>query len=214
MLISFADCMRISGRSFKGVLHIGAHLGEEGKDYAAGGVRQVYWIEGNKFLIKDLFDATKLLPLKQQYFSEVLGDVDGEKCNFRITNNGQSSSILPLGTHEQHYPQITVIENRDVITSRFDTFYRKNITKIELENVDFLNLDVQGAELKVLKGFGELFSKYPNIKAVYSEVNFEEVYVGAPNVSQLDDHLRTFGFQRVLTSNTPYGWGDSLYLRP
>lgn len=214
MLITFAECIRATGGTpFKGVLHIGAHLGEEGLAYAQAGVRQVYWIEGNKLLMKHLFDATRALPLKQKYFSEVLSNVDGEKLTFRITNNGQSSSILPLGTHEKHYPHITVVETREVLATRFDAFYKKNITQIELENIDFVNIDVQGAELKVLEGFGELLESYRNIKAVYAEVNFEEVYVGAPLVGVLDEYLGRFGFQRLLTSTTPYGWGDALYFR-
>jgi len=213
MLISFKDCATQAGRPFRGVVHIGAHLGEEGADYASNGVSQVTWIEGNRTLMKDLYDNTRILPLRQNYFCELLSDQDDEKVSFSITNNGQSSSILPLGTHLTHYPQIGVVETREERTKRFDTFYRKNITSIELENVDFINLDVQGAELKVLKGFGDLLNQYGNIKAVYSEVNFEEVYVGAPLVSELDDFLRTFGFQRILTASTPYGWGDALYLR-
>lgn len=213
MLIPFKQCVKIYGKPFNSVLHIGAHLGEEGKSYTDEGVKQIYWIEGNKHLLKDLFEATRLLPAKQQYFSEVLSDVDGEKVTFRVTNNGQSSSILPLGTHETHYPNIKVVETREVTTARFDSFYRRNMVKIELEKVDFLNLDVQGAELKVLKGFGDLFSSYPNIKGIYTEVNFEEVYIGAPNVSELDDYLAPFGFQRYMTSSTPYGWGDSFYIR-
>lgn len=213
MLIPFAECARQAGRSFTGVVHIGAHLGEEGADYVKNGVRQVTWIEGNRTLMKDLYDATRILPLRQNYFCELLSDQDDEKVIFSITNNGQSSSILPLGTHKAHYPQIGVVESREERTKRFDTFYRKNITSIELEHVDFINLDVQGAELKVLKGFGTLLSQYDNIKAIYSEVNFEEVYVGAPLVSELDDHLSSFGFQRILTASTPYGWGDALYLR-
>lgn len=213
MLISFADCVKTYGKPFEGVLHIGAHLGEEGQDYASNGVKYVAWIEGNRTLMRSLFDATRLLPLRQSYFCEVLSDVDGEKLTFNITNNGQSSSILPLGTHKEHYPHIQVVETREVTTTTFEEFYRKNIVKLELEFIHMINLDVQGAELKVLKGFGDLLGRYQNIKAIYSEVNFEQVYQGAPLVEELDSYLQQFGFARILTKTTPYGWGDALYLR-
>lgn len=213
MLIPFTECIRIYGKPFEGVIHVGAHQGEEAQDYQKGGVKQVLWVEANKLIMKDLYDKTKFIPMKQQYLCEVLSDTDGEKVVFNITNNGQSSSILPLGTHKDHHPSVHVIENREVITSRFDTVYRKNMTHIDLEKMDFVNLDVQGAELKVLKGFGELFTKFPNIKAVYTEVNFEELYVGAALIGELDDYLGTLGFKRVATNETPYKWGDSLYLR-
>lgn len=213
MLIPYVDCLKAYGKSFEGVLHIGAHLGEEGPDYAKNGVRYVVWIEGNKTLMRSLFDATRTLPLKQGYYCEVLSDVEGDKLTFNITNNGQSSSILPLGTHKEHYPHIQVVETREVTTSRFDEFYRRNIVGLELERIQFVNLDVQGAELKVLKGFGDLLERYSNIKAIYSEVNFEQVYQGAPLVEELDEYLSRFGFMRVLTRGTEYGWGDALYLR-
>ena len=213
MLIPFSECIKFYGKPFGGVIHIGAHIGEEAKDYQANGVKEILWIEANKLLMKDLYDNTKYVPVKQQYLCEALSDLDGEKVTFRVTNNGQSSSILPLGTHAQHYPQIHVVENREVTTTRFDTLYRRHIAEIALENMDFLNLDIQGAELKALKGFGNLFVSYPNIKAIYTEVNFEEVYVGAPIMSELDSYLDQFGFKRIAHVTTPYGWGDALYLR-
>lgn len=213
MLIPFAECVRAAGKPFTGVLHIGAHLGEEGPDYVAAGVRKVWWIEGNRTLMRELFDRTVALPISQKYFCQVLGDTDGEQVQFNITNNGQSSSILQLGTHLQHYPQINVVETRPVTTVRFDSLYKSEMRFLPLEEVDFVNLDIQGAELKALKGFGSLLTRFENIKAIYSEVNFEEVYVGAPHVSEIDEYLRQFGFGRLLTKETPYGWGDALYLR-
>jgi FkbM family methyltransferase len=213
MLIPFDDCVQTFGAPFGGVLHIGAHLGEEGADYVKGGVKYVVWIEGNRTLMRHLFDATRLLPLRQAYFCEVLSDVEGEKLQFNITNNGQSSSILPLGTHKEHYPHIQVVETREVVATTFKEFYRRNIVKLELELIHMINIDVQGAELKVLKGFDDLLDSYQNIKAIYSEVNFEQVYQGAPLVEELDQYLCKFGFSRILTKTTPYGWGDALYLR-
>ena len=79
--------------------------------------------------------------------------------------------------------------------------------------VDFVNLDVQGAELKVLQGFGNTFTEQKNIKAVYTEVNTEEVYVGCALLSEIDSFLYHFGFQRVAISMTEANWGDALYLR-
>lgn len=213
MLIPYAECMKTYGKSFGGVLHIGAHLGEEGPDYARNGVQYVAWVEGNRNLMRSLFDATCRLPLRQSYFCEVLSDKEGEKLRFNITNDPQASSILELGTCKQRYPHINVVETREVTATRFDEFYKRNVVKLELDIVQLINLDVQGAELKVLKGFGNILERYTNIKAIYSEVNFEQVYEGAPLVEELDSYLASFGFSRILTKTTEYGWGDALYLR-
>lgn len=200
MLIPFSECICQHGRQFNGVVHIGAHLGEEAEAYAAGGVERVLWVEANEDLMEPLRRATAGFPMQQTYICAALSDAPGT-VTFRITNNGQSSSILPLGTHATHYPHIMVVEQREIQTKRFDSL------GIELEPYDFLNLDVQGAELKVLRGFKSL----DNFSAVYAEVNFEEVYVGAPLMAEIDTHLT--GFQRVAHNDTGQGWGDALYLR-
>lgn len=214
MLINFKKCIELCGNPVGGIIHIGAHHGEEIKDYAESNVKNVIWFEANKKLMKHLFDNTcKYQNVKQEYFCEVLSDEDDKEIEFKITNNGQSSSMLELGTHEKHYPSIKVIEKQTLKTRRFDTFYKNKINLINLKEINFINLDVQGAELKVLKGFGDIFENYKNIKAIYSEVNFEEVYIGAPLVQEIDEYLNRYKFTRILTVDTPYKWGDALYLR-
>ncbi len=214
MLISFKKCLEIIGTPISGVIHIGAHHGEEIKDYADADVTKIIWFEANKKIMKHLFDNTcKFSKVKQEYYCQVLSDENDIEIEFKITNNGQSSSILELGTHEKHYPHIKVVDKQLLKTKRFDYFCEKQKNDIFLNEFEFINLDVQGAELKVLKGFGNIFEKYENIKAIYSEVNFEEVYVGAPLVQEIDEYLSKYKFTRVITADTPYKWGDALYLR-
>ena len=83
----------------------------------------------------------------------------------------------------------------------------------DFQNVDFVNLDVQGAELKVLKGFGDLLKIGSNIKTIYTEVNFEEIYIGAPHINEIDDYLSQFNFKREITLKTQHNWGDAIYIR-
>jgi FkbM family methyltransferase len=160
-----------------------------------------------------LFENTRRYEVKQEYFCEVLSDKDGEEVNFAITNNGQSSSILELGTHKTHHPHIHVVDTKKLTTKRFDTVAKDNSDKINMNIVDFVNLDVQGAELKVLQGFGSIFEEYKNIKAVYTEVNTEEVYVGCALLPQIDYFLESHGFKRIVINMTEAKWGDALYSR-
>lgn len=213
MLIPFRSCIERASSIFSSVVHIGAHLGEEVNDYKENGVKSVIWFEANRNLMPQLFENTRRYDLKQEYFCEVLSDKDGEEVNFAITNNGQSSSILELGTHKTHHPQIHVVDTKKLTTKRFDTIARDNPNKINMNIIDFVNLDVQGAELKVLQGFGDAFSAYKNIKAVYTEVNTEEVYVGCALLPQIDSFLESHGFKRIAINMTDAKWGDALYLR-
>jgi len=214
MLINFKKCIELYGNSINGVIHIGAHHGEEIKDYAQSNIKNVIWFEANKKLMRHLFDNTsKYQNVKQEYFCEVLSDVDDLEVSFNITNDPQASSILELGTVEKHYPHIKVIESQKLKTKSFKTFYESNNKTFNLKDFEFINLDVQGAELKVLKGFGHLLKDFQNIKCIYTEVNFEDLYKNVPLINEIDDYLSNFNFNRIHTVNTQYNWGDALYLR-
>ena len=214
MLINFKKCIELYGNPIGGVIHIGAHHGEEIKDYAESNVKNVIWFEANKKLMKHLFDNTcKYQNVKQEYFCEVLSDTDDEEVSFHITNDPQASSILELGTVEKHYPHIKVIESQKLKTKTFKTFYEKNNKVLNLKDFEFLNLDVQGAELKVLQGFQQLLKEYENIRCIYTEVNFEGLYKNVPLINEIDHYLMDFNFKRIHTVNTQYNWGDALYLR-
>jgi len=213
MYISMQECIRANnGRPFKGIIHIGAHHGEEAEAYAAAGVKNVLWIEANQKMMKHLYDKTHNVPINSLYFCAAISDVDNEIVEFNVANNGQSSSLLELGTHATMYPHIRYIEKQRLETRTFESLVRENIAKIDLDLYDLINIDVQGAELKVLKGFGPLFGRF-DFRAVYSEVNFEEVYKDCCLVGDLDEFLHDHKFSRVLTSAPEKTWGDALYLR-
>ena len=80
------------------------------------------------------------------------------------------------------------------------------------DTIDLLNMDIQGAELKALRGARQTL---PNVKCIHTEINRVEFYEGCGLVRDLDDLLKLFGFQRVETS-CPYHrtWGDALYVKP
>lgn len=217
MLIPYSKCLEIANKKFDYVIHIGAHLGEEAQDYASLGVKKAFWFEANRNLMSPLFDHVNRIRPRDDYFCETLFNEDDKELQFKVTNNGQSSSLLELGTHSQHYPHITVTRTINVKTKRFDSFQKNNKEKFALAGAGvFLNLDVQGVEYEVLQGFGDLLSSNNKdfiIEAVYTEVNFEEVYKDAKTMTFLNDLLGSFGFKNVATHPTQYGWGDALYLR-
>jgi hypothetical protein len=77
------------------------------------------------------------------------------------------------------------------------------------DNIDFVNLDIQGAELHALQGFGTQLSR---VKWIYSEINKIEVYKGCALIQDLDIYLSNFGFKRIATRwVSRAGWGDALW---
>jgi hypothetical protein len=58
-------------------------------------------------------------------------------------------------------------------------------------------------------------SYLPSIQYIYTEVNSDYVYKGCCLVTELDEYLAQFGFERVETSwyNDVAGWGDAFYVK-
>lgn len=193
--------------NIKGVLHIGAHECEEQTAYLKQGVLNdnIYWIEAMK---------NKVELMKQQnpdynIFQAVISDVNDEEVNFNITNNGQSSSILELGTHKKHHPHVWVEKQESLKTTRLDTLIEK--CKIPIEKLNFMNLDIQGAELKALKSMAHYID---NIDYIYTEVNTEYVYKDCALLNEIDEYLNEKGFERkCVRIYNNCGWGDAFYMR-
>lgn len=207
MLIPFSQIssfFKTNGRSVKGILHVGAHECEEKKDYNAEGIPDsaIVWVEGNK---------DKVLEMRMKGIDSIycaLVDEEAREVIFHITNNGQSSSILPLETHRQHYPHITVSEERKLKTTTLKALIEEN--KLPIESLNFWNLDIQGAELAALKGAGDYIR---HAEFIYVEVNVESLYKGCALLPEMDSFLAEKGFQRVGLQLVKEGWGDALYVR-
>jgi len=190
-----------------GVLHLGAHQAEEASAYQEVGVPKVIWIEGNPELIPTL--ETELKKYTNQFVYNVLvSDIDNQKVNFNITNNLQSSSILELGTHKDHNPNVKVDHIFLLATHRLDTFFANN--NVDISDCNFLNIDLQGAELLAMKGLGNHLQHFDYI---YTEINIGKVYKNCPVLFDLDTYLHRYGFVRVETYLTPWQWGDAFYIK-
>lgn len=189
----------------EGALHIGAHDCEELPVYHGLGLRSedVVWIDAIEEKVAQ--NKAKGTP---NVFHAAVADEDGKEVTFYRTVNDQSSSILPLDTHLQHYPWITVSSETKMNTVTIDTFLKVN--GIAAEKLQFWNFDIQGAELLALKGAPEAI-KFA--KAIYLEVNKEHLYKGCALVEEIDEFLKPHGFLRVNTRFVEQGWGDALYVR-
>lgn len=203
MLIKFYDIVQKYEKP-KGIIHIGAHLREEKSDYISAGVDEILWVEANPKVFAS--SLSQGLSDSELFFNEVITDVDDQLLDFKITNNGQSSSVLDLDKHKAHHPDIHVTESIRVKTKRFDTLVKEK--DINIDKYNFLNLDIQGAELLALKSFGDLLS---GIDYIYTEINEAHLYKDCALVGEIDEYLSDF--ERVETSITKHEWGDALYKR-
>lgn len=183
------------------VIHVGAHEAEEREIYLALNLSPRVWIEAQPNLVAKL--QNRLHPPEDQVLQGAAWSEPGISFDFNVSSNSQSSSILHFGTHLKNYPDIVKVQTIKVTSLVLEDVLAG------LENVTLLNLDIQGAELQALRGAGKELEK---VKAIFTEVNFEEVYKDCALIGELDEYLKEFGFKRVLTFRTQAGWGDALYL--
>jgi FkbM family methyltransferase len=201
MLISLHELIQRYNIQIKGILHVGAHECEELNDY-------LRYIPIEKMLWVDAL-PDKVALCKQKYpgvliENAIVSDVI-EKVRFNVSNNGQSSSMLDFGLHSHFHPQVHYIGYFESETK----LLKDILPKYDIE-YNFLNFDIQGAELKALKGMEEYLDK---VDYLYTEVNSDYVYKDCALVTDLDDYLLKFGLHRVETNWTDCKWGDALYIR-
>ena len=168
-----------------GILHIGACYCEELFDYINVGVpvEKIIWVEANPEIVEENLKKYKNIIID----SFVCCDTDIGTSKLNVTNNKQSSSILDFDLHKKFYPDIKYTHQVEVINKRIDTYYKEKSFPENFAN--FLNIDIQGTELLALKGMGTL-------------LNRKHLYKDCALVDDIDNYLKQYKFERVLTSWT------------
>jgi FkbM family methyltransferase len=202
MLLSFTGLRKKYNMDVKGIIHVGAHYGEEISEYIENGIQDIVLFEP----LSECFDvlAQKVMSLNANIEGHqvALGSVPGTATMYLSDNEKQSSSILKPKVHLTHHPHVKFDGTEEVEVDLLDNF--------DTKDYNFLNMDVQGYELEVLKGATETLKR---VDYVYCEVNRDEVYEGNAYVEELDEFLSSYGMERVETSWEGQIWGDALYVK-
>jgi FkbM family methyltransferase len=202
MLISLHELAKKYNIVFKGILHVGAHECEELNDYLRyTSSDKILWVEA----MKDKVDMCKNKYPGINIEHAVISD-KVETVKFNISNNGQSSSILEFGLHSTFHPHVTFVNSIEM-----ETKLLKDIICNHDIDYNFVNLDIQGVELRALKSMEEYLHK---IDYIYTEVNSDFVYKDCNLITELDEYLKKFNFVRVETKWAGhYRWGDAFYMK-
>ena len=126
MLISFEQIkeqLLSNNVSVHGSFHLGAHECEEIGFYNQIGLttKDILWIDAIPSKVEEA--KNKGIP---NVYNAVITDKDDEDITFNISNNGQSSSILELGTHLQEHPEVFYIDKLKQKSITIDSFFKKN----------------------------------------------------------------------------------------
>lgn len=202
MLISFSEIIKKYNTNITGIIHIGAHYGEEICDYIANGVSDIILFEPLSDNFNILEKNVKNLNANIVGHQVALGSTPGNATMYVSSNEKQSSSILKPKVHLTHHPNVSFPSTEIVEVKTLDQF--------ETSNFNFINMDVQGYELEVLKGASKTLT---HIDYVYCEVNRDEVYENNAFIEQIDEYLSHYNLIRVETDWGGQIWGDALYIR-
>jgi FkbM family methyltransferase len=137
----------------------------------------------------------------QHYYYPFLIAGDSEKRSFYLTNKSDSNSLFRpddrlIARFKQKYcdhqwiSTIETVGHKETIqvsTTSLNTWAHQH----SIQDIDFIKLDVQGAELEILQGAGNLLN---NVIGMNIEVWFVPVYKGQPLFADIDMFVRNKQF--------------------
>jgi FkbM family methyltransferase len=178
-------------RHITGLIHVGAHVGQECDRYADNGL-EVIWIEPNPKIFQTLSKALKMYP-RQRALSYLVAEADNKSYSLHISNNNAaSSSIFELGAHKELWPEVNFTETIQLQSITLSSLVKRE--QVDLNRYDALVMDTQGSELLVLKGATDILSHFRFIKTEAADF---EVYKGCCTLKDLDKFLIGNGFKRT-----------------
>ncbi|HNR78480.1 MAG TPA: FkbM family methyltransferase [Parvularculaceae bacterium] len=184
-------------KAARGVLHLGAHLGQEAPFYAARNL-PVVWVEALPEIYARLAERIKRFP-GQRAICALLGDRDGTEVEFNISNNweGVSSSLFEFGPYasgeKSLWPELNLrmVDRVRLEMTTLDCLLRREA--IDAANFDHWTVDLQGAELLALKGAANAVAA---CRTMLVEVSSERVYNEGVLYDEIESYLSDLGFQR------------------
>lgn len=131
----------------------------------------------------------------------------GEKIKnevLHITAKDDSSSLLSLKLQKIMFPK----SGNEIRQIKVRVFNLSSILKEnEIQSPSLLKIDVQGYELNVLKGAGELISKF---NFIYVECSFVELYENQNLITEIIDFLYHKNFMLIGIYNIIYKQGKTI----
>jgi FkbM family methyltransferase len=204
MILSFTNIVKKYNMNISGIIHIGAHQGQEVREYVENGYQDIIMFEPLSENFRILEENLKNMNANITAHQVALGNEEKNVVMYLSDNGLLSSSVLKPKVHLQLHPSVGFPTTEEVEMKRLDSFVE------ETKNFNFINMDVQGYELEVLKGGMETLK---HIDYVYCEVNRDELYEGNVFIEDLDKFLADYSMERVETDWAGTLWGDALYIK-
>lgn len=185
-----------------GVIHVGAHHGDEFSEYEKLNIKNVMFFEPVPSTFKILSER---IGERAILVNKAAGN-ENKKIEMYISpqNGGGSSSILQPNLHLVQYPSIEFTGKQEVDMVRLDDYIQNH------NDYNFMNIDVQGYELEVLKGSSNILN---SIDYIMTEINRAELYKDCALVNELAEYLSKYGFKLVEENWEGDTWGDGFFIK-
>lgn len=178
-------------RSVRGVIHVGANVGQERELYARYGL-DVLWIEPIPEVFVTLRANLEGFP-RQRALQALVTDRNGHEYEFHVASNaGESSSILELKQHRDVWPKVAFTRSINLRSVTLPALLERE--GIDPGLYDALVMDTQGSELLVLKGAEPLLPRFAYVK---TEVPDFEAYEGCVQLAELTAFLAARGYAEL-----------------
>jgi FkbM family methyltransferase len=160
----------------------------------------------------------------EKHIPLALSKSNGESTLY-VTQNPMCSSLYPPNEpYLARFADLPELVNLDFTIEMETTTLDAFCNQEGIASIDFLQVDVQGADLQVLQGSEQILK---TVLAVQTEVEFSHLYVNQPLFADVDAYLRAkdFTFFHTTTAYVPRArspivsskrsgqllWGDAFY---
>jgi FkbM family methyltransferase len=183
-----------------GIVHVGANTCQELPLYLSHGIENRIWIE--PFVELEF-------PNGETIINVGIGDKNEEvSVVYQASNNNESTSLLKPIKHIEMYNNINF--NLAKIPTKIVTL--EEVLKTNLggsQNFNYLVLDIQGMELKALKGLGQ-YAKHFDV--IITEAYIDELYHDCGKLEQIQELLTDYEMVEFVMESGK-GWGDAAFIR-
>lgn len=199
-----------------GVIHVGAHRGEEINEYGDLGAKTVIWVEANPEVFDEMCimltnaeanidsHAFQYAASTEDHGTAEFNRYYGPDAGHLVGNKGCSSLLKAEGRFEEWYKDTIEVE-----TITIDTLLEEE--GFNVEDFQLLNMDVQGAELMVLSGSEKVLD---NVKWITTEATWEDPdYIDNVMYDELKSFLESKGFVETQIIPHAENWGDVLFVK-
>jgi FkbM family methyltransferase len=202
----------------RGIIHVGAHEGQEVDQYFRLGFERILLVEANPEAY-DVLTKRFGADARVKIFNYAICDREGVVDLHVHTSRSGSTEAASLLAMKRFNEIVTTLHTPRTIPTpavTLDALFERH--PLRRADYNYMNIDIQGAEILAFKGATSILA---SMDVIISEVSLIDLYEGGPLEAEVVAFLGRYGFakRRALyhtlydaTSTFP-AWGECLFTK-